>query len=201
MKKSILITLCSFVLALSVNAQISKGSVFLGGSLFFTHTSDYSGPGFGISPQIGTVYNENSIVGISLNYANSDPSTGYNFKNYGGGLFLRKYRQLGKNFYFFGDARLSYLFSKTTTTSNFIDIQTTKQSTYSLSIYPGISYSVSRKFHIDVTINNLLYISYNKTNTNYSSPGNSLDTKSNTFFLSANNQISYPFTLGFNFIL
>ena len=115
MKKSILIILSSFFIVITVNAQISKGSVFLGGSLLFTHISGYSSSGFSIGSQIGTAYNENSIIGISLNYGNGNPYNAYSSKDYGGGLFLRKYRQLGKNFSLFGNGQLSYVVFKIST--------------------------------------------------------------------------------------
>ena len=107
MKKSILIVLSSFFIAITVNAQISKGSVFLGGSLTFISASGTK-PVLYISPALGKVSSDNTVIGVLINYTSGSPYSNYSFSNYGGGFFARKYKPLGKSLYLFGQGQLTY---------------------------------------------------------------------------------------------
>ena len=67
-----------------------------------------------IQPAIGFAADTNTIVGISLLYA-TETNKYYTInpkrKSFGAGVFFRKYKPLGKNFYLFGESGLQYYHS------------------------------------------------------------------------------------------
>src|SRR5262245_29001873 len=127
MKKYLLLLSIATVFTLcATHAQIKKGATFLGGdiggSTAKTKSADttYSKQnGFYISPVFGKAIRENLILGFDLvtNIYNNEnaASVGYDQKHrsYGGGVFLRKYKQLGSSgFSIFAQARLGVSFNK-----------------------------------------------------------------------------------------
>src|SRR5215213_1376453 len=118
MKKSILLLSLSFYFFSSVNAQITKGSIFLGGDIGASTQKSESmsvlnkQSGFSISPVVGKAIRENLVFGIELSYAFS--KTQYTdqeqkINSYGSGIFLRKYKPIGKSgFYIFLHGRAAY---------------------------------------------------------------------------------------------
>jgi len=168
------------------NAQFTKGSLLIGGELSFsgsTSTTDqqnqnqHSG-NFNVS--LGKAINENSVFGINLTYIPYTSSNSYYPYNLFGtfrtnsyviGVFYRKYKSLGKDFYLFGEAGAGF----TTSSSNFTDSLGVKQSTAStnggqLSFMPGIAYKISKKFFIEITVPNILFFSFSSAHTNNPSP-------------------------------
>src|SRR5690349_3813289 len=100
--------------SLSASAQISKGSLFLGGNLFFStqknEDAKFTNTAFSVNPAIGKAIRENLILGIDLTYLNqqtkSNDSTRSTEQYAGAGFFARKYASIGKGFYLFGQARV-----------------------------------------------------------------------------------------------
>ena len=172
MKKSILLGIVSVCVCSISFSQINKGSVLLGGGLTINNNkvedadparkSNY----VSITPAVGIAVKQNTVAGIQLTYWNSndniytalqkDERTGY-----GAEVFLRKYLTLGKGFYVFGQGGVQYNNSKYTNTNpNYKTEQ--KGWSMGLNLYPGISYAVTKKFHLEAGLAQLANLSYSK---------------------------------------
>jgi hypothetical protein len=212
MRKYLLFTSIAFTLMVNtLNAQITKGSILLGGNLSFgtstTKNSSFETDNniFSINPAIGVAIKENSVLGISFNYfmytQNNTLSNAYkeDANSYGGGLFYRQYKSLSSKFYLFGDAGANYYTTKMTRESPGL-IQNYKSNSVNLSLYPGITYAVSKRFHLEAALNNLLNINYSsaKTTTMGSAPRTE---STNGFSFMTNISSGVPLSLGFRFII
>lgn len=176
MKKILFIALALSSISITSKAQITKGSILIGGDLSLNSSKSVSRSpsntftsktkGIYISPVFGMAFKENLIFGGSLTFGTS--KTEYNGSSnegesdyFGAGLFLRKYKNIGnKGFYFFLQSDLKWFNSEQEVKSPGFYIENSKHNEYSLSLYPGLSYAVSRKFHIEAGLANLLSISY-----------------------------------------
>ena len=178
MKKILLITLSIFMIGISSQAQIKKGASIIGGSVGFSagkvslYGKKYKDWSTLISPSYGFAVKENLILGFEGFFGSGeDENMEYTLRNkgYGVGVFTRKYQPLGKGFYLFGQAGLRggfnrYLYAYT---SNYAANRILKNYSLTASVYPGISYAINRKLHIEAALPDLLYIQYNKESTLY----------------------------------
>jgi hypothetical protein len=218
--------LCSSLIA---NAQFKKNDILLGGQLSYSFSSGtYTQPNYNspindskqnsgnIAISIGKALNENTLIGISLSYA---PTSYTNYPNYDGtiplkyvsdsygvGIFYQKYKNLGKEFYFFGGASVGYYWSNQSGKDS-IGEKLISGSTWSvgLNLSPGISYKISKHFFMDLTLPNLFYASYFKYNiqNQFGAPAQ-FQTSKNEQFSIGTNLTSNPITslaIGFRFIL
>lgn len=179
MKRIQRLILASIFIASTASAQVSKGSVLLGGNLSFSTVKSEEGGGvrtpnlnLNLFPSIGKAIRENLIAGFGLHY--NRYRNGYKdnamekANRYGADVFLRKYYPLGKNFYLFGQGGLRYSYYKRTSYSYVSINPLTKQKDtnedYNVGInaYPGISYAVSKKIQLEFGLNELIYINYTK---------------------------------------
>lgn len=173
MKKNLLLSFVCFCITLIANAQINKGSVLLGGSINFSNSKEtVSNPdrkqnSIGLSPQVGIAFRQNLIAGIQFGYSHSknqfNPSVPQENKNnfYITEVFLRKYLPIGKNFYLFGQTGLYYRNSKYT--YDYVTYLTErKDQTLGIGVYPGISYAVTKNFHLEVGLADLIKFEYFK---------------------------------------
>ena len=169
MKKYLLFTASIVLITLSASAQISKGSSYLGGSLgFSTAKRTVDSPGsssesnkstsVAVSPAIGFAYKENHVWGLYLSYGHSSSGSGSKQDSYGLGGFLRQYKPLGKSFYLFAQESVLLGYGKT-------NYDLAKMYSGSLSFAPGFAYDVSKKFQLELSLNNLFYSNYNHTKT------------------------------------
>jgi hypothetical protein len=215
MRKFTLVTIAFISIAFASNAQIQKGSILLGGNIsasssnshFDGNPTDTESEGFNVSPSVGFVTATNTAWGFNLSYANGKTkylTTNNNNENktngYGGGIFYRRYVTLGKGFYLFGQAGANYNAYKQQAkfeTPGFFT--TTKTNAFSLSAYPGITYTVSKNFHLEIGLNNLVSLGY--TNTTTTNAGISGSRKQNDFSFGTNLSSSNPFSIGFRFAL
>ncbi|HKO79711.1 MAG TPA: hypothetical protein VJU78_04910 [Chitinophagaceae bacterium] len=114
MKKILPVIITVFVFVSSVNAQIKKGSVFLGGDISGSTQKTKYGDittnkqnGINISPVFGKAIKDNLVPGVNAgaNIYNNDnpPENGvYDTKAYNVGVFLRKYKNISTSgFYIF----------------------------------------------------------------------------------------------------
>lgn len=160
---------------------------------------------FSVYPSIGLAVKENTVVGLRLTYSHSKSAPANNpytqeQKGYGAGLFYRKYMPLGKQFYLFGEGAAYYGYSEQTNT---LPDNTVKQKnrTIGVNFYPGVAFAVSRKIHLEAGLNNLVDLSYNKSNTETTSFGGTSFSSSSGFGFSTNVSTSSPLTVGFRFVL
>ena len=222
MKKVLLFAIISFSLQSIAKAQISKGSVLLGGGVSMAKLkSDNSIPTFpendqkhlSINPAVGIAVKENLVFGVQLNYGKSENSQLYSssdlqesdYSTYGGGIFLRQYLVLGKGFYAFGQGDLSYGHQENTNnyrSPNVSNSSSFKEKGWSigLNLSPGISYAVNKKFHLEVGFANLLGFNLNKSRINYVSNGNQYKQEKNGFGFNTNAGNFSGYNVGFRFL-
>lgn len=194
-----------------LNAQIKKGAYLLGGDIgFYKQTSQQSGnttntgTSFTFSPVFGKAIKENVVLGMDLtyNYFKNDVPGNYNAANnsFGAGIFLRKYKPLGKGFYLFGQARTAaeYGTSKSINFSQQYPNSNSKGFSITAGIYPGISYAVSDKLQIETGFNNLIYLQYSY---NKASATGSNDIVRQNFSLGSSLSGTAGLTIGFRILL
>jgi hypothetical protein len=213
MRKSLPI-ICSLILITTVsNAQIAEGSVFLGGDLAAGTqktkseiNTTYKSTSLTISPAFGKFIKENLVLGISpgYGYSNSKNDLGFKIKStlYHGTVFIRKYKNIGASgFYIFGQSGVEAGYSKQSTENPSGTDEVIKRSSVGINAFPGISFEVSKKFHLETGFNDLLTISYNHEKRESNNPAY-VGYKTNGFNLatSLSNSTS-AFYLGFRVLL
>jgi hypothetical protein len=211
MKRFLLFMMSTLAIASASHAQITKGTILLGG---FARASTYTTKGspttekekgFTLSPSAGFTVRDNQVLGVSLLYGHgttrrSDVRLTNNV--YGGGLFYRRYLPIGKSFYFFGngDARYSYSQNKSSPDAPFSS--SGKEKTGSINLYPGITYAVSKRFHLEVAMNDLLSFGYTDNHYQWSAPGNTpIDDRYENLFFESRTSLSTNLVVGFRFLL
>ena len=171
-----------FFLSLSFmgNAQINKGSVLLGGQIYASSSVDKTGDqknqqnsnaAFNIS--VGKTVKENAVAGISLMYS---PSVAKYYNNpgssiaktkmnqYSAGVYYRLYKNIGKDFYFFGEFGAAYIGSKSSSQDDQgNELSSSRTSGGQLSLTPGLSYKLLKNLHLEILIPNLVDINYSVT--------------------------------------
>lgn len=202
MKKifTLVLVLC---IAFASNAQsLSKGNYLVGGSLGFTkQRSTATGEEtvknniFSLYPSVGKFYRNNKAVGVNLSYANSKSSDdSYKLDGYGIGLFLRQYLPLGKSFYLFAEEGAGFQSAKIEQEQPlFATHNSTKQSTVSIHLFPGISYSITKKMQVELALQNLINLGYQKQDQTNKPLNGGPETKSSTsafYFLTQSGQTS-----------
>lgn len=214
-KKIITVILVFLCCSFCVKAQIKQGSILVGGAVYYTntHTKNSNGEmsqkentGF-IDLSVGKAIKENSVVGIHLEFSpavsNSfnDGNIVYKTKTtgYGAGVFYRKYKTLGKDFYFFLEAGADYLYGEQKTKdASGNKLQNNTYSLANLSLSPGISYKVFKNLDLEVSIPQLIALQYqvNKTNGVTQTSQNQFNFKTNLNASTLNN-LSVGFRLIF----
>ncbi len=213
-KKFVLLTTTLVVfIALSSNAQINQGTILLGGGISGNSSKSGEGPSqtknswFSLAPSIGFAVKENKVIGINLFYShnkyayNSSPIKYRTTNGYGGGVFYRSYLPLAKKFYLFGEGNAYFRYTKQSDEQVFDTKYSNKQTEIGLSVYPGLSYAVNKRFHLEASINNLLSLAYYRTSNESVSPISTTKVKGSGLSYSANVSSSSPLTLGFRFVL
>lgn len=217
MKKYLLLFLVAVVCTLTTtHAQIRNGATFLGGdiggSTAKTKSADttYSKQnGFFISPVFGKAIQENLILGFDLvtNIYNDDnaAAVGYDQKlrTYGGGIFLRKYKQLGSSgFSIFAQARLGVAFGKAELENhNYVYSRIEKNFSTTLSAYPGLSYTISKKLQLETGFNGLIAVNYNSNKRTETDNLGAREFKTSRFDVSSSLNNLSSLYLGFRLLL
>ena len=190
-----LFTFCFIFSALFVNAQITKGSVLLGGGIGYygqkndanTGTSTSKQNNFFINPAIGVAVKRNSIVGGDLYFGtqlqkNMNNNNAKNTLNsYGAGVYIRKYLPVAKRLYIFGQGRIGANYSNGKNIQAVDYKSTSKGYDINIGIYPGVSFQVNKKLHLESGFNNLIHAQYNQTKTKTFSFGNETSATINSF--------------------
>lgn len=225
MKKLFLLAI-AFVTFSIAQAQISKGSVLLGGGIsIFTQKVEgmnpsylpYSVSSFSVSPSIGVAIKDNLIYGGALSYSyskmeqtnSSNPNTDEQTNRYGIGGFVRKYFPLSGSFYLFGEMNLGFQYIDGTRTdyqSYFPpQVYTTKSTGWSvhLGLNPGIAFAVRPKFFLEAGLGNIVSVNYSqvKQTTTGQTSATSFSSKSSSVGFSSSASGSIPLSIGFRFIL
>lgn len=197
-----------FFISIASNAQISKGRYLLGGSSTYNNSELNNSNNTTSNIQFGKVIKENTVVGVmgsiyaaKTHNANSELTV----YNYSAGVFYRKYKPLGKNFYFLQEVDATYQHSRGFN-SFYYDSQSLleKSNGAVLSYIPGISYSVMKRMQIELTMPYLANVSF----TNYKTvdsqlPAGASPQKANVFSanINLNSSLLGNFGIGFKFLL
>jgi len=173
MRKFTLAVLALFVFIFSTNAQIKKGSIFLGGDVSGSSQKTKTGDmttnkqnGVTISPVFGKAIKENLILGVNAIvgiYNNkSFPNNGKSkTESYGGGMFIRKYKNLGaSSFYLFAQAGLGAAYHHYEAEGPYTGSAQQKIFTIGINAYPGLAYAVSKKLQLETGFNSLVSLNY-----------------------------------------
>ncbi|MBI2731289.1 MAG: outer membrane beta-barrel protein [Sphingobacteriales bacterium] len=210
-KKILLSIFASSCFIQILSAQISKGSVLLGGGIGLnTSTAEqgsYKGKsnGFFLNPAAGVAVKNNLIVGgdLQFNHSKNESLPNYSDKNqtYGAGFFVRKYKLISGKFYFFGQGRIGFSYSKNE------NVQTTNYTTNTkgwgtgFSIQPGISFAVNKRLHIEAGFNDIVTASYQHRKIEYTPLPNS-ERKENSFSIGTSlSNFSSSLFFGFRVLL
>lgn len=212
MKKTLLLACTIILLSIISHAQIKKGTVLLGGSVGFSKNengndgNENKSKTFSVFPSVGLAIKDNWVIGLSggysgTNYEPATPTSEYESDGYSSGIFIRHYKPLGKNFYLYGNAGINYNKSKSRESQIPNYHRTTVTNGVSLAITPGLTYAVSKHFHLEASLNNLLSLSYNKSSEERYSSGSIYNSKSKSFDYGTNFSAAAPLTIGFRFVL
>ncbi len=223
MKKLTLLAIAMVSATLLCQAQITKGSTFLGGSVNIYSNKEEStnsdvtrkATSWSLRPQLGKVIAENKVAGLFLNIGRSidkqtsQPSNLAETKSslYGGGVFYRRYYSLSRQFFLFGEGGLGVNWVKedrrnNNGATNFI-YHKTKSTDVNLSLIPGISFAATRKLHIEAGFSNLINLTYQTSSiTEFSAPNTEhRRLKAQRFIANANANAFSSIILGLRWIL
>ena len=211
-----LLVVCLYMSSI-LTAQIQKGALFLGGDLqIYSYNTTSTSPnqftsknsGTSFSPSIGWVIKENMVVGGSLllSFSNSEQEPRF-YQNkgnrIGAGIFIRKYIPLGKSFYLFGNAALN----GQSVYSKYIYVQQPSYYTengYAINavLIPGVAYQVKKYLFLELALNNLLSLGYERKNTDdHNSNGNIYKSVSNNYSLYSSFGNGVPLQVGLRWMI
>lgn len=215
MKTIVLALLCILFFQCS-DAQVQKGSTFIGGSFSYSHDKSEGDPTYGKSsswyvlPQIGKAIRDNKIVGIQLkfsgakNWGGNSPNVTENSNNsYGLGIFYRQYVPVYQKLFIYGQASAGYAYLDGKDELQNIRLRKRTGSTTDLSMSLGLSYQAGRKIWIEAGIGSLLYVAYTHQKIqDLDTQGQVVDSRKYSNFSANVNLNSFSnLTLGFRFIL
>jgi hypothetical protein len=171
----ILLVLLLALMSSSTGAQIKKHTILLGAGGYFYNDKntiegyDYKYVGGDYSVSVGTAFKENSVAGVNIHYrpirqkdylrGRDTINVNYDWVEVGG--FLREYRKIAKDFYFFCQADAGVVVAKYMEANSYAtDNVNFSQWGASISLTPGISYQAFRKMQIEIMIPNALDLQY-----------------------------------------
>jgi hypothetical protein len=169
----IILTLLTFLFFSGLaNAQFNKGNLLLGGTLSYSGSSsssastEYNSHGGFFNVSMGKALNENSIFGINLTYGfNKYISVNNKTNYYSIGIFYRKYKSLGKDFYLSGEADAGYTGSNTYGDNSGNQYVSGSTNGGFIGFYPAIDYRIAKKFFLEISLPSLFSASYTSTKT------------------------------------
>ena len=185
--KKLLLSAFAVSLAFLSQAQITRGTTFIGGAIGIGHSGSTGGDttvsyqnqhssNYSIAPTFGLAVKDDLVFGVSLGYGHSNndyeaSNSPVNKSNsYFGSLFLKKYKPLGKGFSLFGQGSLGFTWSRTS--SDYPQQYSSSQTSFgpSLSLMPGVAYRVGRHLQAEATLPGLAVINYNHTSYTQKAP-------------------------------
>jgi hypothetical protein len=162
------------------HAQISKGSIVLGGNLSYDNQANNADYGSGssnvlksntlnINPSIAKAIRDNLLLGVDLSYLHGSSTNNGNgaagtsaLNGFSVGFFFRRYKPIGSGFSLFGQAELSggYTHNHATNQVGSPTDDITNTGSGALNFYPGIAYALNRHWQIETGLANFLTVSY-----------------------------------------
>jgi hypothetical protein len=216
MERITLLSIAIFLFASITKAQITKSSVYLGGSigasttkLEYSNTStDGKSPWLSINPTVGVAIKDDLIAGINLTYTHGKTENFNNNQNnerngYGAGVLLRKYYPLSNRFYLFGESGLGYFHQKweylQTPGYNYTSVN--NQNSISANLFPGLAIHVTKSFYFEAAFNNLIQIGYSGLTLTSNSFGSTSTTKQKDFYIQSSLTNGSYLNIGVRFII
>lgn len=201
MKKSSFLLAAAVVLSVSASAQFTKGDRLLGAGLNLSHSKGEYNSGFipyttslnnaSLTLDLGFASRTNRVSGfyISGGYGKSkteyptQPTTNNSSDNFNtsAGIYTRRYKALGKDFFLFAEGRAGVDFGKSniSTTNNGDRTSMAVRA----GIYPGLSYRAGKRFLLDLRFADFASIGYNHDT--YKGTGNIKDVQTSFGFSSS----------------
>lgn len=216
--KKITLAVTAFFLFQMANAQVEKGSIFTGGSIGISSstnensTSDKNtGISWNIAPQIGKAIQQNKVLGVELlaggvtnKSTNSLGNVSRNAGNqYGIGMFYRQYFPIYKKWMFYGQSNAGVTFSGSTLSNSGIKLSKMNSLGASIGASLGITLQVSKKLWLEAGLSNLASINYTHQKLqNYSAAGAVTSTGTNNqFYSNFNLNGGSSLAIGFRWII
>ncbi|MES1221420.1 MAG: outer membrane beta-barrel protein [Bacteroidota bacterium] len=218
MKKFTILPLVAILFSFSsLNAQITKGSLFLGGNINVSlshpkaddNSENYNADNFNFSPTIGKVIKDNLVFGAGLTYAYTKYSYGpannissQKVNSYGANIFLRRYSTIGKGFSIYLEGSLGGNYSKSDNTPN-LNSNNFKRTSFGLGATPGISYTITKKLQLETGLSQVFGIAYSHEKGDKGGYNNDSPYKNNSFnlYTSLNSNFLSSVYFGFRFLL
>lgn len=193
----------------AANAQFTTGKYLLGGDLNFQTEGEkdikYHDENANVNFKLGKLIKENTVVGVNLSYKHTSSENRVNLSNqYGAGIFYRKYKSLSKDFHLFGEAGLNYAHGEYKNNISGTIINKVITNGVSISLMPGLSYTLTNKVQIELLMPDLVGIGYShaRTKINLSGITGLPNDKNNfTFLTNLDKNFLSNFGVGFKFIL
>jgi hypothetical protein len=217
MKLKCLFFLFALTCVLTSEAQINKGSLIIGSNIgysqykqkFENSVTASKVNTFSISPSVGVAISENLVAGVRFAYSKqtqkstleANHTVNADNKNFGGGIYIRRYVSVINRLYVFGEGTAAYTSIKQTRTEKYFNSKTEQKITgYStgVSFTPGISYGVCKNFQIEGGFNSLFSATYLKTK--YTAPMFNTE-KVDQFSVGVGQDDESMFYVGFKFVL
>ena len=215
--RKIYLSFSFFLITIMSHAQLKKGDVLIGGTASFgaaknvyPNNADAKAHAGSIRISAGKMLNNQTEFGVFLGYGHSSlqyplfgasaDTSALKVNSYNTGLYLRKYRDLGKGFSFFLQGSLTYDHSSYRPENQIASgYKTQNINSFNLSLLPGFAYRVSKHFQAELTIPSIATALYSHSKTVYQS-----GTSTQTSFTVASDLSYQPFQnvgIGFRFIL
>jgi len=197
MKKRIVLTVIITCTILFSQAQITKGTLLIGGNAGFNSTtieSENNGTtfeskanSFSISPSIGKAFKENTVKGINASFTYSRSVAGNSTDQYSGllGVFIRKYAPLGKGFFIYGQGSVNGNYSVSRVYSSQVNKVALKAAGIGAAFDAGLSYKISNKVMLEVALGSLASFGYSHQWQDLISGPPVSETKTNTFYFNS----------------
>ncbi|MEJ7588470.1 MAG: hypothetical protein WKI04_12990 [Ferruginibacter sp.] len=213
-----LLVISLFLFFLS-NAQIKKGTLYLGGDVQLYGSSYKSSAGmqykrntnnYNFSPSVGWVIKDNVIVGGRLlaSFSSDKEEIPTSYENegnrIGAGIWMRSYLPLGKSFFLFADAGINgqSIYLNQTNTQQPGSVYYERGFAINAAIYPGLSYQVKKSLFIEAALINLISLAYERKNTEQGNSNSSFLTGvSKSYSLSSSLGNGVPLQIGVRWII
>lgn len=199
MKRLLLLTISAIVLVTITNAQITRGTVLVGGNAGTSISQSDAEPrtkytNYNINPAIGFTIRDNHVLGVDAGFGHigyASQETRDERDTYYAGMFYRRYFSLGKGFYLFGQGNAGYTLTDADRYSHqSFGGRKTRSNAVGVSLYPGVAYTVNRRVHLEIAMSNLVNLSYGSGTVKDYAPGVHTEWKESgfNFFTNANPQ-------------
>ncbi len=197
--KKIVLALSGIVLIQLAQAQVAKGSLFIGGSASFSNSKTESGNStaktnmWAALPQVGVAIQQNKVVGIQLHVSGSatervDLTSKTSSNGYGAGVFYRQYFPLANKWMLYGQANVLAIFSHSKTVAQGVTTDKGKAWQAEFGITPGISFQAGKKLWLEASLSDLFSVNYTHSKADALNPSGAVINTStqNNFTASAN---------------